>query len=208
VIFNSEAGPLRIHPIITLIGEEWDRAGDARTAADFSAFSIAKVSELCASVEAEHPKWNAKLFKTDLPTLLEAQDSVHWWLPGEEEEDEEEEEEEEEDEDEDEDEDEVPGVYYIYYTLCLQLMYPTYVSSCPAWTLGAPVRLRACSACWHRHPSGRSCVGGGRRHWQHRSDGRGRGWWRDPPEIVGEAGDCPVAHLKQGCASGTTPTTF
>jgi hypothetical protein len=98
-IFEDVANP-RIHPAITLVGQEWRRAGEAKVAPDFDAFSCDKIARLCKVGAAANPRYPVKLHMANLSNLLWAQNSVHWWLPGEE----------DEEEDDDDEDEEVPGM--------------------------------------------------------------------------------------------------
>ncbi len=74
--YTDGRGPPRIHPVITYVGEEWDRNGDVNS------LKHMEVLKLCEKREEEYPSWNPKLYLQDLPTLLDQQElSDRWWLP-------------------------------------------------------------------------------------------------------------------------------
>ena len=171
-IFDEESHTLRIHPIITLIGEEWQRAGEQNTTPNFNAFSLAKVATQCKLGAAEHPQWISKLHRVNLSHLLWSQNSVHWWLPGEKMD----EEEEDNDDDDEEDEEELPGAW----SSCLP--HAVYAvndfghcrrSSEPA--LGA--HIQGCSTCTHGCPFGPTSSREGWRCQGCCSDGPRHRWW-------------------------------
>lgn len=89
---KTQAARPRFHPVIALIGEEWDRMEKEMTEKglpekdrpppDFESFSLANVVKACKLGAAEHPLWNNKLHMTNLPLLLKNQVCEHWWTPG------------------------------------------------------------------------------------------------------------------------------
>jgi hypothetical protein len=88
-IFDRGNDIPRIHPVIRVIGEEFERAANATKEEDrkqdFNAFNVAAITAKCTLGAAENPQWNAKLHMKNLSTLLKDQpDSDYWWwLPGE-----------------------------------------------------------------------------------------------------------------------------
>jgi hypothetical protein len=86
-IFDAVKGPHRIHPVISLIGKEWQRMKDEWTEKDrpppnFEAFSLANVIQACKLGAEENQGWPKKLHMQNLPLLLKNQECVRWWLPG------------------------------------------------------------------------------------------------------------------------------
>lgn len=76
----------RVHPIVSLLGAEWERVGSAQTeeerVLDFSNFSIARSIEMCNEAMARQPDLKSKLMMKNLPTLLRFKKYTAWWTPG------------------------------------------------------------------------------------------------------------------------------
>ena len=82
-IFMEECVISCMHPIIDIIGEEFQRAdlADPKEVPDFHAFSTAHVARACKATRTTNPRWNAKLTMSTLPVLLNNKILEHWWLP-------------------------------------------------------------------------------------------------------------------------------
>jgi hypothetical protein len=147
----KEAGAAvpRVHPVITLVYDEWRRAAATNRGPDYSAFSMAKIVNRCKSYAKEHPRWHADLSRQDLDTLLDDEDSDQWWFPGDQDDDGEYEEEEEEYEED------AIGAYsmhvisaandFKYYRRVSESTLRAHLCECSASALRA--HLQGCSAC-------------------------------------------------------------
>ncbi|KAH9162340.1 hypothetical protein EDB89DRAFT_2079780 [Lactarius sanguifluus] len=70
---------LRIHPIITYVGDEWDSAKDDNRNPDVAALDLKEMSKLCDEGSVEHPSWNTQLHMKALDKLIGLQDTNYWW---------------------------------------------------------------------------------------------------------------------------------
>ncbi|KAI9434982.1 hypothetical protein H4582DRAFT_2059863 [Lactarius indigo] len=83
-VFEKYTDPtkVRIHPVITYVAEEWQKAMDKRRKPDFASLKLADVLQLCDERVAQHPEWNAQLHMKNLDTLVGLQkEEDRWWLP-------------------------------------------------------------------------------------------------------------------------------
>ncbi|KAI9432716.1 hypothetical protein H4582DRAFT_2083106 [Lactarius indigo] len=83
-VFEKYTDPtkVRIHPVITYVAEEWQKATDERRKPDFASLKLADVLQLCDERVAQHPEWNAQLHMKNLDTLVGLQkEEDRWWLP-------------------------------------------------------------------------------------------------------------------------------
>lgn len=78
---ETEDGP-RMHPIVTLVAEEWSRAAGERRDGDLNSIRLADAVDRCGEVQAEHPLWCPELFMKDLRLLvMRVSADDMWWLP-------------------------------------------------------------------------------------------------------------------------------
>lgn len=80
----SGGGNPRMHPVIRMIAEEFDRAAAAGTTPDFNAFSAVRIRQECLRRAQLNPEENKVLNRPNLASLLDRKEKdTHWWLPGE-----------------------------------------------------------------------------------------------------------------------------
>ncbi|KAH9043471.1 hypothetical protein EDB83DRAFT_2317962, partial [Lactarius deliciosus] len=73
---------LRIHPIITYVGDEWLRATDEGREQAVGNLKLADVLRLCNEGAIKQPSWNSQLHMKNLDVLVGLQREEHkWWLP-------------------------------------------------------------------------------------------------------------------------------
>ena len=78
----EDARKLRIHPIITYVGEEWLKATEEKREPDITNLDLADVIALCDDVATKHLSWNAQLHMKNLDALVGLQkEGDRWWLP-------------------------------------------------------------------------------------------------------------------------------
>ncbi|KAH8978542.1 hypothetical protein EDB86DRAFT_2836667 [Lactarius hatsudake] len=78
----EDARKLRIHPIITYVGEEWLKATEEKREPDITNLDLADVVALCDDVATKHLSWNAQLHMKNLDALVGLQkEGDRWWLP-------------------------------------------------------------------------------------------------------------------------------
>lgn len=78
------AGEPRMHPVIWMIAEEFQRASESGKPLNFDAFSAARIRKKCLLGAREHPEWTKVLNRPTLASLLDRKEkNTHWWLPGE-----------------------------------------------------------------------------------------------------------------------------
>ncbi|KAH9012167.1 hypothetical protein EDB85DRAFT_1900511 [Lactarius pseudohatsudake] len=79
---NDSIHTLRIHPIITYVGDEWLRATEEGREPSIANVNLADVFPLCDEGAIKHPSWNTQLNMKNLDALVGLQDHKHrWWLP-------------------------------------------------------------------------------------------------------------------------------
>ena len=72
-----------MHPIITLIGEDWFRMEEEhKETLNLSTFSTDLWTERCRQLEITHPHLPRRLTMIDLRTLIKDQQCRRWWLRG------------------------------------------------------------------------------------------------------------------------------
>jgi hypothetical protein len=81
-IYHAAPKPPRFHPIIDVIGEEWERAETEGRSPDLEVITRSKITEQCREGLAAHPEWSRKLTMVNLPVLLwTIPPEDIWWLP-------------------------------------------------------------------------------------------------------------------------------
>ncbi|KAH9014268.1 hypothetical protein EDB85DRAFT_1899301 [Lactarius pseudohatsudake] len=79
---NDSIHTLRIHPIITYVGDEWLRATEEGREPSIANVNLADIFPLCDEGAIKHPSWNTQLNMKNLDALVGLQDHKHrWWLP-------------------------------------------------------------------------------------------------------------------------------
>ena len=78
---NPEAGPPNVHPIVTLVGEEYRAAEEGKRSMDPTKISISRSADLCRERRSANPRLNKRLTLMTL-YLLKDQEDDFWWLPG------------------------------------------------------------------------------------------------------------------------------
>ncbi|KAH9013593.1 hypothetical protein EDB85DRAFT_1899635 [Lactarius pseudohatsudake] len=80
--YKDDVHKLRIHPIITYVGDEWIRATDKGREAAIANLSLVDVFALCDKGTVKYPSWNAQLHMKRLDSLVGLQKQEYrWWLP-------------------------------------------------------------------------------------------------------------------------------
>ncbi|KAH9011175.1 hypothetical protein EDB83DRAFT_2322254 [Lactarius deliciosus] len=81
--FKSGSKMPRVHPIIQAVGAEWKTASDTKRSFDWTVLTTQYITQLCDTVQKEHPEWHASLSALSLDSYL---DGLHptklWWLKG------------------------------------------------------------------------------------------------------------------------------
>ena len=78
---NPEAGPPNVHPIVTLVGEEYRAAEEGKRSMDPTKIGISRSVDLCRERRSANPWLNKRLTLMTL-YLLKDQEDDFWWLPG------------------------------------------------------------------------------------------------------------------------------
>jgi hypothetical protein len=82
ILYAAEDFP-RVHPIITVVGEEWGRMEEEnRHTLNFHAYSSAQWLDRSSVTKLKQTEWPTRLTMTSLPKLLKYQKCHCWWLPG------------------------------------------------------------------------------------------------------------------------------
>jgi len=79
---NPEAGLPNVHPIVTLVGEEYRAAEEGKRSMDPTKISISRSTDLCRERRSANPRLNKQLTLMTLYHLLKDQEDNFWWLPG------------------------------------------------------------------------------------------------------------------------------
>jgi hypothetical protein len=78
---EGDAGP-RVHPIVSYVAKEWDRAAVETQPVNLDALKLSEVAELCMDGVAKHPSWKSKLHTQELRLHVWKVNGMDmWWLP-------------------------------------------------------------------------------------------------------------------------------
>jgi hypothetical protein len=83
--FYADAAPNtkmpRVHPIIQLMADEWDKSRKENCAPKWDGLSIAYITQICQNVAADHPEWHRDLVTLDLSAYLRGlTQRKRWWV--------------------------------------------------------------------------------------------------------------------------------